>query len=117
MVNSFCVIVFCLALAFQSDQIKLSSQKLSGYKPLQTASKISREFFPQNGVKYTHSALQNDFKRLIHARLSKLVLFKSMGNIQSVCVKIGQVKNNLFPAFAKKSMIIFEAVNMQIMVL
>ena len=40
-----------------------------------------------------------------------------MANIQSVCVEIGQVKNNLFPAFAKESMIIFEAINMQIMVL
>ena len=65
----------------------------------------------------THTALQNDFKRQIDGRLSKLVWFKSMWNIQSVCVKIGQIKNNLFPAFAKKSMIIFEAVNMQINVL
>ena len=65
----------------------------------------------------TRTALQNDFKRQIAGRLSKLVSFRSMGNIQSVCVKIGQIKNNLFPAFAKKSMIIFEAVNMQIMVL
>ena len=31
-----------------------------------------------------------------------------MGNIQSVCVKIGQIKNNLFPAFANKSMIVFK---------
>ena len=65
----------------------------------------------------TRTALQNDFKRQIHGRLSKLVSFKSMGNIQSVCVKIGQIKNNLFPAFAKESMIFFEAINMQIMVL
>ena len=40
-----------------------------------------------------------------------------MGNIQSVCVEIGQIKNNLFPVFAKESTVIFEAVNMQIMVL
>ena len=65
----------------------------------------------------THTALQNDFKRQIDGRLWKLVSFKSKGNIQSVCVKIGQIKNTLFPAFAKKSMIIFEALNMQIMVL
>ena len=65
----------------------------------------------------TRTALQNDLKIQIGGRLSKLVSFRSMGNIQSVCVKIGQIKNNLFPAFAKKSMIIFEAVNMQIMVL
>ena len=65
----------------------------------------------------TRTALQNDFKRQIDGSLSKFVSFKSMGNIQSVCVKIGQVKNNLFPAFAKESMIIFEAVNMQIRVL
>ena len=65
----------------------------------------------------TRTALQNDFKRQIDGRLSKLVSFKSMGNIQSVCVKLGQIKNNLFPAFPKKSMIIFEAVNMQVMVL
>ena len=64
----------------------------------------------------TRTALQNDFKRQIDVRLSKLVSFKSMGNIQSACVKIGQVKKNLFPAFPKKSMITFEAVNMQIMV-
>ena len=63
------------------------------------------------------TALQNDLKRQIGGRLSKLVSFKSLGNIQSVSVKIGQIKNNLFPAFAKKSMIIFEAVNMEIMVL
>ena len=63
------------------------------------------------------TALQNDFKRQIDGRSSKLVLFKSMGNIQSVCVKIRQVKNNLFPAFAMESMVLFEAINMQIMVL
>lgn len=34
-----------------------------------------------------------------------------------VCVKIGQIKNNLFPAFAKESLMIFGTVNMQIMVL
>ena len=65
----------------------------------------------------TRTALQNDFKRQIDGSLSQLVSFKSVGNIQSVCVKIGQIENNLFPAFAKKSMITFEAVNMQIMVL
>ena len=65
----------------------------------------------------TRTPLQNYFKRQIDGRLSKLVSFKSMGNIQSPCVKIGQVKKNLFPAFPKKSMIIFEAVNIQIMVL
>ena len=65
----------------------------------------------------TRTALQNDFKRQIDGRLSKLVSLKSMGNIQSVCVKIEQIKNNLFPAFAKESMIIFEPVNMQIIVL
>ena len=65
----------------------------------------------------TRTALQNDFKRQIDGRLSKLISFKSMGNIQSVCVKIGQIKKNLFPAFAKKSMIIFEAINLEIMVL
>ena len=65
----------------------------------------------------TRTALQNHFKRQIDGRLSKFFSYKSMGNIQSVCVKIGQIKNNLFPAFAKKSMIIFEAGNMQIMVL
>ena len=65
----------------------------------------------------TRTALQNNFKRQIDDRFSKLISFKSMGNVQSVCVKIGQIKNNLFPAFAKKSMIIFEAVNMQIIVL
>ena len=63
------------------------------------------------------NALQNDFKRQIDGRPSKLVSFQSMGNIQSVCVKILQVKNNLFPAFANESMVIFEPVNMQIMVL
>ena len=65
----------------------------------------------------TRTALQNDFQRQTHGRLSKLVSFKRMGNIQSVCVKIGQIKNNLFPGFAKESMIVFEDVNMQIMVL
>ena len=65
----------------------------------------------------TVTALQNDFKRQIDGTLSKLVSLKCMGNIQSVCVKIGQIKSNLFPAFAKESMIIFEAINMQIMVL
>ena len=65
----------------------------------------------------TRTALQNDFKRQVDGRLSKLVSFKSMGNIQSVCVKICQIKNNLFPAFAKESMIFFEAINKQIMVL
>ena len=65
----------------------------------------------------TCTALQNDSKRQIDGRLSQLVLVKGMGNIQSVCVKIGEIKNNLFPAFAKESMIIFEAINMQIMVL
>ena len=65
----------------------------------------------------TPTALQNDFKRQIDGRLSKLVSFKSMGNIQSVCVKIAHIKNNLFPALAKKSMTNFKAVNMQIMVL
>ena len=65
----------------------------------------------------TSTALQNDFKRQIDGRLSQLVSFKSVVNIQSVRLQIGQVKNNLFPAFAEKSMIIFEAVNMQIMVL
>ena len=63
------------------------------------------------------TALQNDFKRQMDVRLSKILSLKSMGNIQSVCVKIGQIKNNLFPAFAKESMIIFEAINIQIMVL
>ena len=65
----------------------------------------------------TRTALQNHFKRQIDGRFSKMVSLKIMGNIQSVCVKIGQIKNNLSPAFAKKSMIIFEAVNMQITVL
>ena len=65
----------------------------------------------------TVTAFQNDFKRQIDDTLLKLVSFKSIGNIQSVCVKIGQIKNNLFPAFAKESMIIFEAINMQIMML
>ena len=65
----------------------------------------------------SRTALQNDFKRQIDGRLSKLVSLKGIENIQSVCVKNGQVKNNLFPAFAKESMIIFEAINMQIMVL
>ena len=65
----------------------------------------------------TRTALQNNFKRQIDGRLSKLVSFQTMGNVQSVCLKIGQVKNNLFPVFAKESMVIFEAVNMQIMVL
>ena len=65
----------------------------------------------------TRTALQNNFKRQIDGRPSKLVSLKSMGNIQSVCVKIRQVKNNLFPVFAKESMINLEAINMQIMVL
>ena len=78
---------------------------------------ISHEFFLKNGVKYTHTALQNDFKRQIDGRLSKLVSLKSMEDIQSICVKIGQIKNNLFPAVAKESMIFFEVFNMQIMVL
>ena len=65
----------------------------------------------------TLTALQNDFKRQIDGRPSKLVSSQTMGDVQSVCVKIGQVKNNLFPAFAKESMVIFEAVNMQVMVL
>ena len=65
----------------------------------------------------TRTALENDLKRQIDGRLSKVVLFKSMAKIQSVCVKIGQIKNNLFPALANKSIISFEAVNMQIMVL
>ena len=65
----------------------------------------------------TPTDLQNDFKRQIDVRLSKLISFKSMGIIQSVCVKIRAIKNNLFPAFAKESMVIFEAFNIQIMVL
>ena len=65
----------------------------------------------------TRTALQNDFKRQIDGRLSKLVSFKSRRNIQSVCVKITEIKNNLIPAFAKESIIIFEAVNMKINVL
>ena len=65
----------------------------------------------------TRTALQNDFKRQIDDRLSKLVSFKSMGNIHSVCVKIGQIKINLFPVFAKQFTINFEAVNMQIKLL
>ena len=73
-------------------------------------------FFPKMELN-TCTALQNDSKRQIVGRLSQLVLVKGMGNIQSVCVKIGQIKNNLFLAFAKESMIIFEAINMQIMVL
>ena len=62
----------------------------------------------------TRTALQNDFKRQIDGRPSKLVSFKSMGNIQTVCVKILQVKDSLFPAFAQESMVLFEAVNMKL---